>query len=391
MSLIVVNGKRVENLGILKVYDNKNNREYNFVLSDNNVEYYEILRNQYGVNYVSYGKDFLNSNVKVSLRALKERLFMQFFTDELNKEYRFRSLSTVAELSDAVGKMQQVIFDEGIENIKTLFKVSPSVTDEESLIQDGKNLFNNLNTKRKAKMTKADIANKYPDIDFKDGNVVNPFTVSIPKKEMDAAKNVFDLDDITPTIIMDRINLVPRKEIVAETKKVEPSTELIGITPTPKKIEQVSNLIEETLDRKEMLKYQSDYLEAVKGNIDQKVDNVNTEKTVRVDSLDELLPQVEKKKEQVSSDFNKVLEKTSVKEEAKEETKEFNIPSKNIENTITSMEEFNNLSQVKDDIVPVTGKQKKLNKSAYVDTVILCLLVQLGIFGLLIFVLLLIK
>lgn len=374
MGKININGVAVELLGNLKL----NGHNYVFGLVNNDLNFYEMTRNEFGINYVLPKKDFtLEGNAGGSIRELNGRIFMQHFADELKRDIKLGKLRNLDDISNEISNMQSVFDEVGSDELKTLFKCNVANLDDDSLMSNSEKIYSKLNSKRKAKGK--------DDFDFIDGGEDKTFSVKkdtlIPKQSAFASSNASS-DIITPTVILDKMSVVPKKDIVAEIKSESPSTSAIGLKDSKVSTE----VLQDTLDRKgpEMNNIQKLYIEEVIAAREEKeeVKPIVEEKVEKVEPVVEdptlLLPKIDKPETTKKFDIEEFTKKDM---------------NNRLEDTITSYDDFNKYQESKrkeeSNIVPVVPKVSR--SAAYVDTVILCLLVQLGIFGLLIFVLLLIK
>lgn len=373
MSKININGLDVELLGSLKL----NGHSYIFGLVNNDLNFYEMTRNEFGINYVLPKKDFtLEGNAGGSIRELNGRIFMQNFANDLKRDIKLGKLRSLADISKEIDNMQSVFNELGADELKSLFKGNVSNLDDEVIMNNASNLFNKLNTKRK------NIGKD--DFDFVDGGQDVTFSVKkeefLPKQEL-PKQSSFSItnaasDDITPTVIVGSLHDLTKQEVAKEMRSETPSTEIMGF-----KDSEVSNeVLEETLERKsdEMTNLQKAYIKEVLASREEQ-EEVKEE------------PKEEVKEPEIDSDPTLLLPKVEV--ETKEEKDE-------LEDTVTSLEDYKRYQESKKKEAELEEQEEKgkvltltkvSRKAAYVDTVILCLLVQLGIFGLLIFVLLLIK
>lgn len=343
MAKINISGVIYDTLGSLKL----NGREYVFGIEANNLEYFEKIENEYGINYAPSKKDYtLEGNAGSSLIKLKERVVMQHIADTLKEDIKTHKINGVSDITNFISTMQQV-FDEE-ENLKKLFKGDPTDLDEDKFVISTNNLIKYLDTKRRAK-EKKDV-----DFDILEGGVDKTF-ITNPNINHPSITPTDKIDDtyeeLSPTIIVDQLVKVPKQEVVEETKKEEPSTSIIGIDDK----DLTNDMIKTVLTKKQdfINKEQEEYLE----------------KILETREKEENVPQPE---EQVENDDIKLSydEFMEVKQRMNSE------PQEEVE-----VEQPKRLALTK----------PKNNRAAYVDTVILCLLTQLGIFGLLIFILLLIK
>ena len=349
---ININGINYDQLGTIKV----NNREYVFGLNNNDLEFFEKVAADEGTTLVSTNKDLtLAGNAGTSLTRLNERIVMTHLADSIKSDIRNGKLTNKDAIKNEFVTAQSVVDDDP--NIKKLLKGNITNLNEENFSDRAANLLTYFDSQKRATVKKND------DFDIVDGGedhtfvsdqnaftdrtVVNKDMYEKINQQLDEAKHQEETDPFANTIISPAfgqdMGLPTEKELEDKPTTLENAS--VNETSEPTFI--VDKLNEEPKAPVESFMGLKD---------EQLTDEV-------IDSI------LTKKRDQIPDEAVKYLE--------------------NLQATraLNKKEEVKDLGEKPKELV-LTKPNKK---AAYVDTVILCLVTQLSIFGLLIFVLLLIK
>lgn len=337
---INVNGIIYDQLGKVKV----NNREYVFGLNNNDLEFFEQVNDENGIKYNTLNKDLtLMGNAGTSLTRLNERIVMTHLADNLKNEIRIGKLNNPEEIAKEFSSVQHVV-DENPDVIKKLLKGNASDLTEEKFNQRRDNLVNYFDIKTKE--DDFDIVDDAPTntvFDLKPITKDEVVTPELPKASELDSRTQINAD------MYEQIN----KQIEEDKNTDLDNTTILAPETFGPRVEEPVPSVEPIAPEEPLEETKPSFM----GIDDEKISN---------EDIDAILAQ---KRDKISPEQATYLENLKAsrlaKEPAKEETKIEELPKQLV--------------------------KKPDNKAAYVDTVILCLVTQLSIFGLLIFVLLLIK